>query len=279
MRYPSVRATLLAAMIAALPGVAAAQFPPPPPPPGSPPAAVQDRWPNPPNAPQADRDQPPSPQPPATRPTPRSQPEQARPAPAPAPAADRARPAAQKPVPRGSATEVACNGVFVKDSSHLKLATKYDSRNIVFGKVDGPDGAKIDASVLFPNDPRRRLEVLWNNDADRSETSVIAINGKSQWTAPKGLKLGLAIAALEKANGRPFKLTGFDSDGAASVVGWEGGALATLPGGCKIGIRLFADPKAPENARSAAAGDKELLSNDPKMLAVKPTIGEILIGY
>ena len=272
MRYPSVRATLVAAMIAALPGVAAAQFPPPPSPPGSPPAALQDRWPNSPNAPQADPVQPS-----AQQPAPRRQPEQAKPAPA--PTADRARPAAQKPAPRVSATEVACTGVFVKDSNHLKLATKYDSRNIIFGKVDGPDGAKIDASVLFPNDPRRRLEVLWNNEADRSETSVIAINGKSQWTAPKGLKLGLAIAALEKANGRPFKLTGFDSDGAASVVGWEGGALAALPGGCKIGIRLFADPKAPENARSAAAGDKELLSNDPKMLAVKPTIGEILIGY
>jgi len=274
MRYPSVRATLVAAMIAALPGVAAAQFPPPPSPPGSPPAAVQDRWPNPPNPPQADQVQPT-----AQQPAPPRQPEQAKPAPPPAPAANRARPAAQKPVPRGPATEVACTGVFVKDSSHLKLATKYDSRNIVFGKVNGSDATTIDASVLFPNDPKRRLEVLWNNEADRSETSVIAINGKSQWTAPKGLKLGLAIAALEKANGRPFKLTGFDSDGAASVVGWEGGALATLPGGCKIGIRLFADPKAPEKARSAVAGDNELLSNDPKMLAIKPTIGEILIGY
>jgi hypothetical protein len=275
MNYPCVRATLVAAMIAALPGVAAAQFPPPPPPPsGSPPAAVQERWPNPPNAPQAEPVQQPAPQP-----APRRQPEQAKPAPAPAPAADRARPAAQKPVPRVAATEVTCSGVFVKDSSHLKLATKYDSRNIIFGKVDGPDATKIDASILFPNDPRRRLEVLWNNEADRSETSVIAINGKSQWTAPKGLKLGLAIAALEKANGRPFKLTGFGSDGAASVVGWEGGALAAVPGGCKIGVRLFADPKTPENARSAVAGDKELFSNDPKMLAVKPTIGEILIGY
>ena len=275
MRYPSVRATLAAATIAAFPNMAAAQFPAPPPPPGSPPAAVQDRWPTPQNSPQVDRAQSPSQQP-----APRRQPEQAKPAQAkPAPTEDRARPAVQKPVPRGPATEVSCTGIFVKDSSHLKLATKYDSRNIVFGKIDGSDGTKIDASILYPNDPKRRLEVLWNNEAARSETSVIAINGKSQWTAPKGLKLGLAIAAVEKANGRPFKLTGFGSDGAASVVGWEGGALATLPGGCKVGIRLFADPKAPEQARNAVAGDNELLSNDPKIRAVTPTIGEILIGY
>jgi len=63
------------------------------------------------------------------------------------------------------------------------------------------------------------------------------------------------------------------------VIGWEGGALSALPGGCKVGMRLFEDAKAPAEARSAVAGDKELLSNDAKVRAVKPAIGEILIGY
>jgi hypothetical protein len=44
-------------------------------------------------------------------------------------------------------------------------------------------------------------------------------------------------------------------------------------------MRLFEDPKSPEEARSAVAGDKELSSNDPGLRAVKPTVGEILIGY
>jgi hypothetical protein len=169
--------------------------------------------------------------------------------------------------------------VFAKDSAHLKLAIKYDSRNITYGQVDGPDGSKLNASIIYPNDPKRRLEVLWNNEASRSDTSVIAINGRSQWVAPKGLKLGLPIAAIEKANGRPFKLSKFGPDGDASVLGWEGGALSALPGGCKVGLRLAADQKAPEDARSAVSADKELLSNDASVRAVKPTIVEILIGY
>src|SRR6185295_19574872 len=161
----------------------------------------------------------------------------------------------------------------------LKLAQRFDSRNVVFGQVDGPDGSRINATIVFPKDPKRRLEVLWANEAARSDTSVIAINGKSQWIAPKGMKLGLSVAALEKANGRPFKILGFDKDGAAQVTSWEGGALSSLPGGCKIGMRLVEDAKAPEDARTAAAGEKEVLSNDASVLAVKPTVGEILIGY
>src|SRR2546422_657446 len=143
MNCPRVCTVLAATVIAALPGVALAQFPPAP---GSSSAPVQDRWPDPPKSPQADR----------------------------APAAQPA--------------------------------------------------------------PKRRLEVIWAKDAARSETSVIAINGKSQWGAPKGMKLGLPLAALEKANGRPFKLSGFDAEGNAGVAGWEGGALGAIPGGCKIGM-------------------------------------------
>ena len=63
------------------------------------------------------------------------------------------------------------------------------------------------------------------------------------------------------------------------MLGWEGGALSALPGGCKVGMRLLADAKSPEEARSAVAGDKEFLSSDASVRALKPTVGEILIGY
>jgi hypothetical protein len=266
-----VTAVLLAGLASVvLPDVAAAQFPPPPPPAGS---SLQDRWPDPPKpqsgAPTRSQAQPAAPR--------------NRPAPANADIAPDGDTSAQpKPAPKPAAAAsnvLTCGGVFGKDSTHLKLAIKYDSRNIVFGDVDGPDGAKIKASILFPNDPKRRLEVVWNNDATRSDMSVIAINGKSQWIAPKGLKLGLTLPALEKANGRPFKVSGFGADGSASVSGWEGGALSALPGGCRVGIRLVADSRASPDARGTVTGNKEFLSNDATVLAVKPSVGEILIGY
>jgi hypothetical protein len=263
-----LRPWVMAGGFAALPAVAAAQFPPPPPPPGSPPPAIQDRWP-----------QPAQPQRPAQQqqqPT-QQQSQQPQQAPPPAQAATPAPAPAAKPRP-APANVVGCSGVFGKDSAHLKLAMRFDSRNVVFTEVDGPDGSKLNASVLYPNDPKRRLEVLWNNEASRSDTALVVINGQSQWTAPKGLKLGMPLATLERLNGRPFKLGAFGADGVA-VTDWEGGALSALPGGCKVGIRLVAGRGVPDDARAAVAGEQALSSNDLKLKALKPQVAEILIGY
>ncbi|HEX4554125.1 MAG TPA: hypothetical protein VH249_09080 [Xanthobacteraceae bacterium] len=194
------------------------------------------------------------------------------------PAVDNPAPAPAGPKPAGAARSVACSGVFAKDSSHLKLAQAFEAKNIDFGAVAGPDGTSLNASILYGADPRRRLEVLWQNEAARSDVSLIVITGQSQWSAPKGLRLGLALAALEKLNGKPFKLSGFDQPDGGSALDWQGGALAELPGGCKVGIRLAPDRKATPEALAAAAG-KEFLSNDAAMRAAKPVIAEIVLGY
>jgi hypothetical protein len=174
---------------------------------------------------------------------------------------------------------VACSGTFAKDSSHLKLAMTFDTKNITFTDVDANNGTKVPASVLFPNDPKRRLEVWWSNPKDRSGTYLIVINGKSTWSAPGGLRLGLTLQQLEKLNKKAFKLKGFDKDGVTTISDWDSGELANLPGGCKSGLSLRADPKAPADAVSALSPDKEYGSQDPQMLAAKPTVSEVLIGY
>jgi hypothetical protein len=119
---------------------------------------------------------------------------------------------------------------------------------------------------------------MWKNESSRANTSVIAINGQSTWTGPKGLHLGMPIAAVEKLNGKPFQLAGFDQDNSGTALDWQGGALEKIPGGCKMSVRLVPDPKASEDARKEAGG-ATLMSSDAAVRAVKPTIAEILIGY
>lgn len=173
---------------------------------------------------------------------------------------------------------VACSGAFAKDSSHLKLAMAYDLKNVDFSEVDAGSG-KTMASIIYPKDPKRRLEVWWLEPERRKDTYLIAINGQSTWAGPDGLRLGLSLADLEKLNRKPFKLKGFDKDSVASVTDWDGGTLAALPGGCKAGVLLHADAKVPPTTLSALPADREFFSVDPAMRAANPSVSEILIGY
>jgi hypothetical protein len=173
---------------------------------------------------------------------------------------------------------VACSGPFSKDSSNLKLAMVFDSRNVTFEDVD-VGGTQVGASILFPKDPKHRLEIWWANPASRSGTYLILINKQSTWSAPDGLKLGLTLAELEKINHKPFKLKGFDKDNTATVSDWDGGTLSKLPGDCKSGVSLQPDPKASPDAVKELTADKEYSSSDPAMRELKPKVTEILIGY
>jgi hypothetical protein len=186
---------------------------------------------------------------------------------------------AQQRAPTTGTHVVACSGTFARDSSHLKLAMAFESKNIAFTDVVASGGTKVPASILFPNDPKRRLEVWWSNPTTRSNIYLIVIGGQSTWTAPGGLRLGQTLEQVEKINHKPFKLKGFDKDRIATVSNWDGGALATLAGGCNAGPSLRADPKASAEAIGALTVDKEYSSSDPAIRATKPTITEILIGY
>ena len=174
---------------------------------------------------------------------------------------------------------IACDGVFGRDSSQVKLAAAFRSYNVAVTEVDAASGAKVTASVLFGKDPKRRLEVWWSKPASRSDTHLIVINGRSDWIAPGKLHLGLTLAELEKLNGKPFKLLGFNTDNVATLSDWNGGSLSALPGGCKIGISLRADPKTPTAAISALPADRAFSSGDAALRAANPTVSEILVAY
>jgi hypothetical protein len=184
-----------------------------------------------------------------------------------------------RPSRPGKQHVIACDGVFGRDSSHAKLASAFQSRNVTFTQVGASSGGKVMASVLYAKSPKQRLEVWWSQPASRSDTHLIVINGQSDWIAPRELHLGLTLAELEQINGKPFKLSGFDKDHVAALTDWSGGQLGALTGGCKVGINLRADPKTPPAAISDLPADRAFTSSDAALRAVNPTVSEILIAY
>jgi hypothetical protein len=64
---------------------------------------------------------------------------------------------------------VACAGPFAKDSSHARLISEFGERHVAFRDVEGAEGIKQKASVIFDDDPTKRVVVYWDDMKTRTK--------------------------------------------------------------------------------------------------------------
>jgi hypothetical protein len=174
---------------------------------------------------------------------------------------------------------LACEGAFAKDTTHARLVEVFGKSNVAFAEIDGDQGIKVKASVVYPDESKRRIDVVWRDEKLRRRPASIRVDFRSDWHTVRGLHIGSELAEVEKINGKIFKMMGFDWELGGRVSNWQGGALAKIPGGCELrfGFNPWAD--APDDARDKVSGEKEFLSSDPNMRASKPTVSEIILSY
>ena len=161
------------------------------------------------------------------------------------------------------------------DTAESLLATYKSYAQVT--DIPGAEGITQKGVVLYGNDPRRKVEVFFFDDA-MTQVSTVLIRGDSQWSGPKGLHLDSALADLEAANEKPFKLGGFDWDYGGYVTDLNRGKLTRIKGRCVLGIRFG----IPENAGLVAdsiVGERSLVSTDPAVVAAKPVVQELSIGW
>jgi hypothetical protein len=165
---------------------------------------------------------------------------------------------------------IECSGLFGRDTSHAALVKAYGEANVVYKKIDAPQGSTGMATVVFERIRDRRLTIEWFDEKALSRPIYIGIEGP-KWVAPLGIRLGTPIEEVEKLNGKTFRLNGF---------GWDG-KLGNVQGGCHFGIKF--EPTAeglPLGGKYRVLnGNKDLYSNLPLLREVKPAVVEILIIY
>jgi hypothetical protein len=176
------------------------------------------------------------------------------------------------------ADELDCQGPFAKDTDHKRLVAAFDHANVVRETVYEAEGLEVRASIVFPKDPARRLVVRWSDEKVLRHPARIDLEG-SGWTGPEGLRIGSPIETVEKANGRPFVLYGFEWDYGGSIESWKGGALGNRPGGCSFNPIFEGDDTAPEEALSAVASDSQFASDSSAMKAARPRIRSLHLNY
>lgn len=174
---------------------------------------------------------------------------------------------------------VACEGPFAKDTTHAKLVTAFGAQNVTFKTVDGAEGATERATVLFDADPTHRIVVFWHDEKSRAKPSMITISAPSLWIGPGGIGNGMKLTDVEKLNGKPFKMAGFDWDGGGFIRDLDG-KLKGLPGGCNLVVRFEPGIANPLPAKYAEiTGDKTILSSNRTLRRVRPQVSEWSLGY
>jgi hypothetical protein len=148
--------------------------------------------------------------------------------------------------------------------------------------VDIGEGEEAPGALVYPDDPRQTVFVVWKDAAGRYPLSV-EIREKSQQVTYGGIGIGTTLKALERLNGRPFELAGFDWDYSGTVTSWEGGRLETVGGSvCELKVRLDPGPtnrQEQKAALDATAGDRLFKSSDRNMQILNPKVYEVLLLY
>ena len=172
-----------------------------------------------------------------------------------------------------------CEGPFGRNATRADVIKAF-GQNAVDEVLEPEPEVKLKATVLYPKDPKRRLEIIWEDQKARRRPTM-QITGESTWTTPHGIRLGMTLADIERLNGKPFKLYGYEWDLGGRTTNWQGGALGKpLPGGCRLRLSIGIDDEATKSPHlDKVSGDTEYLSSNPHMRALKPAVFIILLEH
>lgn len=175
------------------------------------------------------------------------------------------------------AEELKCRGPFARDTSHQRLVATFGQSN-VGQQILHEEGAQFKASIVFPGDSARRVEVIWHEEKELRRPSNVQTQGAS-WSGPAGIRVGTPLDQVEAINGRPFILSGFGWDYGGTASDWKGGTLAKLLGGCNLIVVFEDDESAEESAIVKAQGDGDFGSDSPEIRAVRPKVKRIGFAF
>jgi hypothetical protein len=164
------------------------------------------------------------------------------------------------------------------EGSEQELIGAFGAASVRDKLITMGEGATAPGAIVYPDDPQRRIEIVWGDPGAKRNLSRVILRGdRSRWTLPPGISLGTSLRELEEKNGRPFRLTGFGWDYAGAVISWQGGALdSTLTPGVHIYLMPRPEHRAgPEYSR--LQGDREFPSSHPAMQELNPRVYQIFV--
>jgi hypothetical protein len=153
---------------------------------------------------------------------------------------------------------------------------------VVTDSLEDREGGKVVATVLFPADSTRRIEIFWWDSLRTRMYFAFVRTERSVWEIYPGVRMDTDLRSLERMNGRAFDMFGFEIEYAGTTNSFEGGRLDSLwrigsnPGDA-VKLRLGPREGAPRRLLDQVFGEKLYRSDLPAMRELNPRVYEMLV--
>ncbi|MBR0789035.1 hypothetical protein JQ631_08130 [Bradyrhizobium manausense] len=172
---------------------------------------------------------------------------------------------------------ISCASPVSPDDTERSLKQRY-GKEAVIQDLPGAEGETDKGFVLFPKAMDRRIEVAFSNDkAMRASGLTLRDTARTSRWSVGGITIGSSLADVQKANGKPFMVAGFEWDYGGFVTDWKGGTLSgPMDGGCTITIRFDRKSAAP---KSLLGDGVKVASDNATLVKWAPVVTEIGVNF
>lgn len=160
-------------------------------------------------------------------------------------------------------------GAIVKGATlPADLARVYGAGNVSYEKVHLAEGEYRPGAFIYRG-TANALEVGFSEDGKTIEFIRVSGNG---WKSKEGIRIGTALAELERINGGPFKFLGF---------GWDNGGNVSNASRLPKGVIITLAPTRNKESKPAqrVMGDTEFSTRNPALKNLGVVVNGISVTF
>jgi hypothetical protein len=174
---------------------------------------------------------------------------------------------------------ITCASPVAPSDSAKSLMQRYGQEAVIQDDLStGVEDITYKGVVLLPQAADWRIEVSFTDETmGRVAGLILRSSTKTSHWNVAGVTLGSSLPEVQKINGKPFLLSGFEWDYSGFVTNWNGGKFGRpLPGGCKLILRFDKDAGVPDGM--SGEGTK-VSSDNAKLVKWGPVVTQIEVNF
>jgi hypothetical protein len=173
---------------------------------------------------------------------------------------------------------ITCTSPVAPTDSAKSLIQRYGQEAVIRDDLyTGIEDITYKGLVLLAQAADWRIEVAFTDETMGRVARLTLRDTKSSHWNVAGIAVGSGLAEVQKINGKPFLINGFEADAGGFVSNWRGGALGRpLPGGCRVVVRFGKHADAPAKL---SGGDVKISSDNAELTKWAPVVEQIEVSF